>query len=173
MFKPRLLIAATAAAAIFASAAQAERGSDGQLNILYWQAPSILNPYLSGGTKDIDASSLIVEPLAHYDENGNIVPALVTEVPTVANGGISSDLNHHHLEAGARNRLVRWHALHLGRRGFLGGLLHASRRWRLQRQPQFHRCGLGRGPRRADRQDHLRRSQALSLWPLRWPRPRR
>ncbi len=92
MFKPRLLILATAAAALFASAAQAERGTDGQLNILYWQAPSILNPYLSGGTKDIDASSLIVEPLAHYDEDGNIVPALVTEVPTVANGGISADL---------------------------------------------------------------------------------
>ena len=92
MFKPRLVMMATAATAIFASAALADRGTDGQLNILYWQAPSILNPYLSGGTKDIDASSLIVEPLAHYDEVGTIVPALVTEVPTVENGGISKDL---------------------------------------------------------------------------------
>lgn len=91
MLRPRLLIAATAAAAMVATAAQAERATDGQLKILYWQAPSILNPYLSGGTKDIDASSLIVEPLAHYDETGVIVPALVTDIPTVENGGVSKD----------------------------------------------------------------------------------
>ena len=41
--------------------------------MLYWQAPSILNPYLSGGTKDIHAASLILEPLARYDENGDMV----------------------------------------------------------------------------------------------------
>ena len=35
-----------------------------EVTILYWQAVSILNPYLSGGTKDIDASALILEPLA-------------------------------------------------------------------------------------------------------------
>ena len=92
MLKARTLILATAAVAMFATAAQADRGSDGQLKILYWQAPSILNPFLSGGTKDIDASSIIIEPLAHYDEKGNIVPALASEVPTVANGGVSSDL---------------------------------------------------------------------------------
>lgn len=92
MFKTKTFIIATAAAAMFATAADAKRGADGQLNILYWQAPSILNPYLSGGTKDIDASSLIIEPLAHYDEKGNIVPALAAEVPTVENGGVSKDL---------------------------------------------------------------------------------
>ncbi len=92
MLKTPLLVAAVMASAIFASSAQADRGSDGQLKILYWQAPSILNPFLSGGTKDIDASSIIIEPLAHYDEKGNIVPALAAEVPTVANGGIAKDL---------------------------------------------------------------------------------
>ena len=92
MLKARTLILATAAAAMFATAAQAGRGADGQLKILYWQAPSILNPFLSGGTKDVDASSIIIEPLAHYDEKGNIIPALAAEVPTVANGGVSSDL---------------------------------------------------------------------------------
>jgi peptide/nickel transport system substrate-binding protein len=25
------------------------------VNVIYWQAPSILNPYLSGGTKDVEA----------------------------------------------------------------------------------------------------------------------
>jgi peptide/nickel transport system substrate-binding protein len=77
---------------MFATSAQAGRGDDGQLKILYWQAPSILNPFLSGGTKDVDASSIIVEPLAHYDEKGNIVAALAADVPTVANGGVAKDL---------------------------------------------------------------------------------
>ena len=62
------------------------------LNILYWQAASTLNPYLSGGTKDIEAASLVLEPLAHYDENGDMVPVLVTEIPTVENGGVAEDL---------------------------------------------------------------------------------
>ena len=26
-----------------------------QVNIIYWQAPSILNPFLSGGTKDVES----------------------------------------------------------------------------------------------------------------------
>ena len=92
MLRLRSVILATAAVAMFASAAQAGRATDGQLKILYWQAPSILNPYLSGGTKDIDASSLIVEPLAHFDETGAMVPALAAEIPTVDNGGVASDL---------------------------------------------------------------------------------
>ena len=56
------------------SPASAERGKDGQLNLLYWQAPSIINAYLSGGTKDIEAASLVLEPLARYDETGAMVP---------------------------------------------------------------------------------------------------
>ncbi|MEL7258296.1 MAG: ABC transporter substrate-binding protein, partial [Pseudomonadota bacterium] len=75
-----------------ATTASAERASDGQLNLYYWQAPSILNPYLSGGTKDIEAASLILEPLVRYDENGAMVPWLVDEIPSLENGGVSSDL---------------------------------------------------------------------------------
>ena len=89
-FKTSLLGAVAGLAC--ASAAFAERGSDGNVNIIYWQAPSILNPFLSGGTKDIEAASLIIEPLARYDQNGQMVPFLVTEIPTVANGGVSEDL---------------------------------------------------------------------------------
>ncbi|MDE0226337.1 MAG: peptide ABC transporter substrate-binding protein [Gammaproteobacteria bacterium] len=62
------------------------------LNILYWQAASIVNPYLSGGTKDIEAASLVVEPLAHYDDNAGMVPILAAEIPTVENGGVAEDL---------------------------------------------------------------------------------
>jgi len=92
MLRIATLAVAALATAMFATSAQAGRGDDGQLKILYWQAPSILNPFLSGGTKDVDASSIIVEPLAHYDEKGNIVAALAADVPTVANGGVAKDL---------------------------------------------------------------------------------
>ncbi len=70
----------------------AQRGSAGHVNILYWQASSTLNPYLSGGTKDIEAASLVLEPLARYDQDGNILPWLVDEVPTIENGGVAADL---------------------------------------------------------------------------------
>ena len=76
----------------FGSAAMAERGTDGNVNVLYWQAPSTLNPYLSSGTKDVEAGSLMLEGLAGFNEKGEVVPRLVVDVPTVANGGISEDL---------------------------------------------------------------------------------
>lgn len=86
-----ILMGAVAAMAI-APIAHAERGSDGDVKIIYWQAPSILNPYLSGGTKDIEASSLVVEPLARFDQTGTLVPYLAESIPTVENGGVSADL---------------------------------------------------------------------------------
>ena len=94
MLKTFLLAGAATGLALSAAMADghAKRGADGQLNIVYWQAPSTLNPYLSGGTKDIEAASLIIEPLAKYDETGSMVPALVDEIPTVENGGVSADL---------------------------------------------------------------------------------
>ena len=70
----------------------AERGSDGEVKIIYWQAPSILNPYLSGGTKDVESASLVIEPLGRFNEVGDLVPWLAQEIPTVANGGVSADL---------------------------------------------------------------------------------
>ncbi|UWQ21199.1 peptide ABC transporter substrate-binding protein [Jannaschia sp. W003] len=87
---------ATAAACVpasaFADAHEGERGRDGQVNIIYWQAPSTLNPFLSGGTKDVESASLVLEPLARFDETGTIQPWLVTEIPTVDNGGVAEDL---------------------------------------------------------------------------------
>ena len=89
----RTLPAILAIALVLACApANAERGRDGHVGILYWQAPSILNPYLSGGSKDLEAASLILEPLARHDETGTLVPWLAESVPTVTNGGVSDDL---------------------------------------------------------------------------------
>lgn len=76
----------------FAQEHDGVRGSSGHLNIIYWQAPSILNPFLSGGTKDVEASSIILEPLARYDETGALIPFLAEEIPTVENGGVAEDL---------------------------------------------------------------------------------
>jgi peptide/nickel transport system substrate-binding protein len=86
------ILVGTAAVAALATAAHAQRGADGNVNVIYWQAPSILNPFLSGGTKDVEAASLIVEPLARYNEKGEMVAYLAAEIPTVANGGVSQDL---------------------------------------------------------------------------------
>ncbi|EEX11292.1 peptide/opine/nickel uptake family ABC transporter, periplasmic substrate-binding protein [Ruegeria lacuscaerulensis ITI-1157] len=86
-----LLLGAIAGTAL-APMAMAERGSDGNVSIIYWQAPSILNPFLSGGTKDVEAASLVIEPLARYNQDGNMVPYLAAEIPTVENGGVSEDL---------------------------------------------------------------------------------
>jgi peptide/nickel transport system substrate-binding protein len=68
------------------------RGTCGTVTLLYWQAASMMNSYLSGGTKDIHAASVVLESLARYDETGVLIPWLAEEIPTVENGGISEDL---------------------------------------------------------------------------------
>ena len=70
---------------------EAGGGSDEVLTILYWQAPSIPFPYLSVGTKDVDAGAVTLEPLAGYDPDGKLTPRLAAEIPTVENGGIAAD----------------------------------------------------------------------------------
>ncbi len=87
-----LSIALTSAVALAGTAWAAERGRDGELKLLYWQAPSTMMPYLSGGTKELEASSVVIEPLARYDNDGKMHPWLAEEIPTVANGGVSEDL---------------------------------------------------------------------------------
>lgn len=86
------LMGAAASVALIPFSAMAERGASGHLNIIYWQAPSIMNPYLSGGTKDVDASGVVLEPLARFNEDGVMVPWLAESIPTVENGGVAEDL---------------------------------------------------------------------------------
>ena len=81
-----------AAAPAFADGHEGERGRDGQLNIIYWQAPSTLNPYLSGGTKEVESASLVLESLGRFDHTGQLIPWLAAEIPTVDNGGVAEDL---------------------------------------------------------------------------------
>ena len=86
-----LKVALVVVACVMGQAAVAERASDGQVNLIFWQAPSIMNPYLTGGIKDIESASLVLEPLARYDETGTMIPWLVAEIPTVENGGVAED----------------------------------------------------------------------------------
>lgn len=69
------------------------RGSCGTLRLLWWQAPTILNPHLAIGSKDWDAARLVYEPLAALNEKGepDVRYGLGAEVPTLENGGISPD----------------------------------------------------------------------------------
>ena len=69
------------------------RGGGELLRILYWQAPTILNTHLAVGTKDFDASRLILEPLAGIASDGSLVPLLVEEIPTIENGDVAEDLS--------------------------------------------------------------------------------
>ncbi|PYM97033.1 MAG: peptide ABC transporter substrate-binding protein [Candidatus Rokuibacteriota bacterium] len=67
------------------------RGGGGTLRLLNWQAPTMLNPHLSTGLKDTTAARLFHEPLASFDAEGNLVPILAADIPSVDNGGLAKD----------------------------------------------------------------------------------
>jgi peptide/nickel transport system substrate-binding protein len=67
------------------------QAGDRTLRLLYWQAPTILNPHLSTGYKDSEASRITLEPLATYNEKGELIPFLAAEIPSQENGGIAKD----------------------------------------------------------------------------------
>jgi peptide/nickel transport system substrate-binding protein len=67
------------------------RGQGETLRLLYWQAPTILNPHLSPGTKDLSASRITYEPLASFNKDGEMVPFLAAEIPSLENGGVAPD----------------------------------------------------------------------------------
>src|SRR5947208_12423154 len=68
-----------------------KRGGGGLVKTLWWQAPTLLNPHFANGTKDQDACRIFYEPLASYDPDGNVVPVLAAETPSVQNGGVAKD----------------------------------------------------------------------------------
>jgi len=69
-----------------------QRGSGGDLKIVYWQAPATLNAHRATGLKDTDPSRLVLEPLASLGKDGQVIAnGLAAAIPTVANGGIAKD----------------------------------------------------------------------------------
>ena len=74
-----------------------KRGGGGALKVLFWQGATLLQPHFANGTKDQEGSRIFYEPLAVWDNDGNLVPILAAEIPSVQNGGV--------LEGG---KIVRW-----------------------------------------------------------------
>ncbi|MBE7555087.1 MAG: peptide ABC transporter substrate-binding protein [Anaerolineales bacterium] len=77
--------------AVTPTQAASKRGSGDTLRLIYFQAPTIVNPHLSAGTKDLSASRIVYEPLASFDQDGNLVPFLAAEIPSLENGGVAAD----------------------------------------------------------------------------------
>ncbi len=82
--------AATGGEASVAPAATG-RGAGDTLRLIWWQAPTILNPHLATGGKDTDASRIVYEPLASYNADGELVPFLAAEIPSLENGDVAAD----------------------------------------------------------------------------------
>jgi len=68
------------------------RGEGGELKIIQWQAPTLLNPSVSTGEKDSLAAQLISEPLLITLGDASLAPILAAEVPTIENGQLAEDL---------------------------------------------------------------------------------
>jgi peptide/nickel transport system substrate-binding protein len=66
-------------------------GGGGPLKLLFWQAPTLLNPHFAVGTKDQEGSRIFYEPLAGWDNDGSLVPVLAAEAPSRENGGVAAD----------------------------------------------------------------------------------
>jgi peptide/nickel transport system substrate-binding protein len=66
-------------------------GGGGALKMLFWQAPTLLNPHFAVGTKDQEAARIFYEPLAGWDADGNLVPFLAAEIPSLENRGLADD----------------------------------------------------------------------------------
>ena len=73
------------------AATPTRRGGGGTVRMLYWAAPTLLNPHLAVAPKDFESSQLFYEPLADIDTEGTVVPVLAAETPSVANGGVAAD----------------------------------------------------------------------------------
>ncbi|MFT3691185.1 peptide ABC transporter substrate-binding protein [Paenirhodobacter sp.] len=73
--------------AAFAANASAE----GKLVLSFSQEPTNFNPFMPHIEVDEGVYYSVFDTLFDFDPEGNLFPVLATEVPTVANGGISAD----------------------------------------------------------------------------------
>ena len=66
-------------------------GGGGPLKLLWWQAPTLINPHFAIGTKDQEGSRIFYEPLAAWDDEGNLLPVLAAEIPSRERGTLAAD----------------------------------------------------------------------------------
>jgi peptide/nickel transport system substrate-binding protein len=62
-----------------------------RLRIGYADEPDSLNPMFAHAAAADETASLLFAPVFRYDEHGELLPELATEVPSYANGGIARD----------------------------------------------------------------------------------
>ena len=120
-----------------AEAPAGARGSCGTVTLLYWQAVSMVNAYLSGGTKDIHAGfgrPGIAGPLRRVRPIGALAGR---RDPHRGQRRRLRRPDEHHLEAQAGHPLVRRHAIHRGGRGLFWPNTAWTRRWAATRSPTF------------------------------------
>jgi peptide/nickel transport system substrate-binding protein len=61
------------------------------LNVLHPQSPATLNPHLSSSVKDLEPARIVYEPLAAFNNAGELVPILAAEIPSLDNGELAAD----------------------------------------------------------------------------------
>ncbi|NEQ51329.1 MAG: peptide ABC transporter substrate-binding protein [Leptolyngbya sp. SIO3F4] len=61
------------------------------LTLIYSRSPVILNPHLATGFQDFEAARIVYEPLASYGPEGDLLPILAAELPSLENGDVSED----------------------------------------------------------------------------------
>ncbi len=61
------------------------------LRLLYSRSAVTLNPHLATGFQDFEAARLVYEPLASYNQAGELVPILARDIPIQANGGVAEN----------------------------------------------------------------------------------
>src|SRR3984893_12842265 len=67
------------------------RGGGGPLKLILWQGPTLLNPHFAGGNKDRESTRLFFEPLAGWDNDGNLRAALAAAIPGREDGTLAAD----------------------------------------------------------------------------------
>jgi peptide/nickel transport system substrate-binding protein len=79
-----LAIIVAAWSTVSPTSAAGTRGQGGELKILYWQAPVLLNPQMSTDGNNLDPARLVIEPLASWDKQGKpLANGLAAEIPTL------------------------------------------------------------------------------------------
>lgn len=68
-----------------------ERGQDGTLRVIIWQAPTGAASHSALSDKDYLAAAPVIEPLIHYAADGTLVPNLIEAVPSVEAGTRAED----------------------------------------------------------------------------------
>jgi peptide/nickel transport system substrate-binding protein len=89
--KRAFIALALALAACSSSGNHATTGSPGVFQIAQQREPASLNPALENGQSSTEWGFLLFSYLVKYDDRGNLVGDVATQVPSLENGGISRD----------------------------------------------------------------------------------